>query len=520
MRAVLLTWLAFLAFGFYFALVTPLGEGFDEPWHFGYVQYVAQTGHIPLGRSTRLSEELVTFLEKHPVSWWLNGAFPSLLAHEEYWAQERPVEDAILKNLRFSGKYHESSVEVAEQYERHQPPLYYVFAARVFVLASRFLPLVDTFLALRLFSVLLASTMVPAAFTLARIVLKDPAWTNGVGALVVLFPGLYPGVVRVANDALAVPLACWTFVMLSLFVEHRKLTYLYGLCALLAAGLWTKAFFLPILAAVLLVLTLFAHARAVVVAAGAALAGAPWYVYNLVHSGAFTGLPETVSSQSSIASSFGALRHLDWVNLINVAATSHIWIGNWSLLAIRSWMHKLILIVFLLGVLGILAHPRKAMNRTAIVLSIVYAVFVFGLVYYATQVFQYGGISVSQGWYLTSVIPIEAILFAVGVRFWVGNSRTCALAILPGFLLALLLYTSIFVAMPYYSGITAHKPDGHLATYYFKASDLALMPERLLRFHDWIPRATPWVLLSLGAGFGFWSIGSLVFRRPSIHVCN
>ena len=40
------------------------GEGFDEPWHLGYVQYVAQTGKLPPGPDLHLSVELEQFLDK------------------------------------------------------------------------------------------------------------------------------------------------------------------------------------------------------------------------------------------------------------------------------------------------------------------------------------------------------------------------------------------------------------------------------------------------------------------------
>jgi hypothetical protein len=41
-RLVIPLWLCFLAFGVFVSFVTPLGEGFDEPLHFDYVQRIAQ----------------------------------------------------------------------------------------------------------------------------------------------------------------------------------------------------------------------------------------------------------------------------------------------------------------------------------------------------------------------------------------------------------------------------------------------------------------------------------------------
>src|SRR5262249_56128091 len=67
MRRVGTAWAFFILMGLFVALVVPLGEGFDEPWHFGYVQYLAQTGRLPAGPQNHLSCERDQFLLRHPV---------------------------------------------------------------------------------------------------------------------------------------------------------------------------------------------------------------------------------------------------------------------------------------------------------------------------------------------------------------------------------------------------------------------------------------------------------------------
>src|SRR5262245_16874113 len=109
-----LAWLAFLAAGMFFALMTPLGEGIDEPAHFAYVQHVAQTLRPPLGRVMYLPVEMKRFLEVHPVSWSFHSLHPSLLSHDEYWKQnpeERGSVDRTIRELRFSGRYVEAVIE-------------------------------------------------------------------------------------------------------------------------------------------------------------------------------------------------------------------------------------------------------------------------------------------------------------------------------------------------------------------------------------------------------------------------
>ena len=38
-KPVLAAWILFLSLGLFLSLMTPLGEGLDEPWHFAYVHH-------------------------------------------------------------------------------------------------------------------------------------------------------------------------------------------------------------------------------------------------------------------------------------------------------------------------------------------------------------------------------------------------------------------------------------------------------------------------------------------------
>src|SRR5262245_50357014 len=164
-------WIAFIAAGIFFALTTPLGEGIDEPAHFAYVQHIAQTGHPPRGHAKYLSQELSRFLGAHPVSWSLHSLHPALTSHDDFWKQspeEQASRDAQVRELHFSGRYVEAAGESNVQYETHQPPLYYVLAAPVFAVSSKWLSFTATFLITRIFSVLLASLVVPASRLLSQ----------------------------------------------------------------------------------------------------------------------------------------------------------------------------------------------------------------------------------------------------------------------------------------------------------------------------------------------------------------
>jgi hypothetical protein len=500
-------WLAFLAIGTLWAVVTPLGEGFDEPWHVAYVQHIAQMGKVPLGHSVYVSQEIDLFLHTHPVSWGLHNNFPTLQSYEEYWqqpAESRKERDQLLAGMRFSGQYVEAGDVISGQYENHQPPLYYLISSGPFVVASRLFSFVNTYLLLRLFSVALASLVIPAVISLSEMIFKESRFSLSVVSLVVLFPGLYPDVARVSNDALVVPLVGWTLFFFIATLRQQQSMYVWGLCLMVVAGLWTKAFFIPILAGMFLVLLCLGRVRMAALLLAISALGSPWYLYNFMHTGSITGLPETVASKSSLLSTIHSLWELDWINLFNVTTSSHIWIGNWSFLGVRSWMYKVISWFFWMGALGVVAKQQA--RRDLFPLFVAYFVFVAGLVYYATQVFQQTRLSVAEGWYLGCFVPVEAILFTSGIRVWLGHRWNWGVRAMQLFLLVLLVYGAVFVCMPYYAGLTAHKADGHLAAYHPTFSGLWLMPSRLLRFHPWLPDYFVWALLTVSVGFGFYSM--------------
>ena len=70
---------------FYCALL-PLWEGFDELYHYGYVQYLSKTATFPqVGRAT-LSRELWTSLDFTPVSHFLQPYFQRpTMSFQEYF---------------------------------------------------------------------------------------------------------------------------------------------------------------------------------------------------------------------------------------------------------------------------------------------------------------------------------------------------------------------------------------------------------------------------------------------------
>lgn len=491
----------------------PLGEGFDELWHFAYVQRVAELGKVPESHASHLSKEALAFLQLHPVPWAVHNNFPALPPYEEYWRhpESRASLDAQIAAIRFAGAYSEVANDTSAQYqyESHQAPFYYFLAAPVFAVCSRYLSFVHTFTAMRIFSVLLASSIVPAAFFLARSVLKDFNGAASAAALLVVYPGLYPSITRVSNDALVLPLACWALFSLIRFLEKSTLQRLLVLQGLLIAGLWTKAFFIPILAGVLLCLSYTGRFRAAAFVLAFSMLGAPWYIGNFIQSHAVTGLPEEISGTTSSVTLVQALARLNWINLFRVLRSSHIWTGNWSFLSVRVWMYQVVFATYAVGVLGLFRGRLR--NPWAIAaLAICYVAFIAGLIYYAVIVFRSEGLSVTEGWYLAPMIPAEVVLFVAGIHSLLGRHHRWVLAFAQTALMLMLVYTAAFIEVPYYAGMTSHVSNGQVNTYHPRIADFPVMTERLLRFHQSIPPAVPWIFLSAVVIFVFYSTASAI----------
>src|SRR5436309_11582990 len=138
--------------------------------------------------------------------------------------------------------------------------------------------------------------------------------------------------------------------------------------------------------------------------------------------------------------------------------------------------------LFGLVLAGCFRRRVRINHRTIFPLAVGYAVFGAALIYFATQVFQQTGMSVIQGWYLTLFIPVEAVLFVAGAQGWFGGRWYWVVSALVVASFALLIYSAVFVALPYYAGITSHNPSGHLTTYHPALQDSSVMTHRLLRF--------------------------------------
>jgi len=159
--------IAFLALGMAYAFRTPPWNVPDEPAHYNYVRYVAETGSLPILQTTDApSVQLV-------------GA-----------AVESRSFEAPIERLR---------------YESHQPPLYYLVGALIVTAAHQAgLGTRATAYALRLYSVILATLLVGVVWATGRLALpEDPGLALAAAAVVAFLPMHLAIAAGINNDNLA-----------------------------------------------------------------------------------------------------------------------------------------------------------------------------------------------------------------------------------------------------------------------------------------------------------------------------
>jgi hypothetical protein len=482
--------LAFLLRGIFYCVEQPIWEGFDEWAHFGYVQSLAQHGHLP-SRTEAVSDMLRRSVELAPLSASAAEYSRESLTHDAFWrlsTEERLTRERQLEGL--SPSYRGTgSHQVLREYEAQQPPLYYLILAPVY-LCLRHASLATQVLTLRFVSLLISAIGIVLCYKLA---LQIPASRRAAMPILVLvasWPAFLINVSRIGNDVLALTLgAAFMLSLFSIVLGAPKLRDWVVTGVLLGAALLAKSYMLalvPLLPVVALIEARRCRSwrslpwKGLLVAfAFAGLVAGWWYTGNYRATGTLSGEQiDAAAAHVGFVGKLTAVRSIKWLSVLDAAATTHIWTGGWSFLTVRSWMDRTfecLAIIAGLGLVVLAAHiSRKSYcrgfgSRDACFFLVVcaYALFCSALVYFAIVVYITYGTSVVLGWYLYAIAGVEAVLLASGFTGLVGTRRAAgcvaAVAVLAS---AFDLYTVHFVSVPYYTGLTAHLPSGFVASFH------------------------------------------------------
>ena len=101
---------------------------------------------------------------------------------------------------------------------------------------------------------------------------------------------------------------------------------------------------------------------------------------------------------------------MDWRTVADAGAFSHIWVGGWSFLVVRSWMYRVFEFVAVLAAIGLLMNLigtvrstkrgriLRTLARPPAVLVTAYILMCFAVAYHSLVVFLAQNINTALGW--------------------------------------------------------------------------------------------------------------------------
>jgi hypothetical protein len=403
-----------------YSSLLPLWEGFDEPWHYGYVQYLSSARSLPVLAETRLSEEVWDSMLLSPVSHVLHGPWPELQTFDVYFQltpEARARQRALLESLP-RGRAVPSA---HANYEIQQAPLAYaILAVPDFLLRN--LPLPKRILWLRIFNAMLcaALTFLAAEYLFRTLGLAEP-W-RALGIFCIFACQMYwASIAHISSDGIALVLTAWYFGALARFSNDPDRASALRLSLATSLGLLAKAYFLP-LAAFALSVVAFRRIRllTVFVAIAAALAG-PWYVRNLLLYHNLSGLlmsAAPISARQVLA----ALIHLDWSRTLPYMLRATLWTGNNSFTSFGTATLNCLIALLAAGILMYSVQAFRRRRPDAGEWAIFGAIAIFGaaVIYVVGNdvIFLHGASAGASPWYTE---PLLAPLLAIALS---GMSRT------------------------------------------------------------------------------------------------
>lgn len=438
-----------------FSALLPLWEGFDEAFHYGYVETLWQTRRLPVLGGTKIPYDVSASFQLAPLSHVLTLSIPEAISYDAWFAL--PQDQRAQRRRDLELLIPEPRISSRPNYEAHQPPLAYVLLAPLDWSMARF-PLTVRVLVLRLFCALCSAVFLffGAAALCRELDVPEPFATT---ALFTIFCSemLYATTAHVANDWLAVGISAFFLAALAAFASKPDQRSALRIAAWLSAGLLTKAYFLifAVLAAGIAAILVWRNRTSLrMVLGGAALVivtASPWYLRNWALYGNVAGTHEAFDG-IGIRQALEAAPHIDWLATSGYLARASLWTGNnWF----NSYSSATLDIMLGLLALGMAAWAIKRRAVQPSELAIFAAVFLFsaGVAYASCASFADRGADVAGAspWYTQVLLaPVIALVY-LGLSRWkrIGAGAAAVTVALWGWVLVATWTVKLF---PMYSG--------------------------------------------------------------------
>lgn len=461
----LLFLLALLNSALYCCLL-PLWEGFDEPFHYAYVESLSANRQIPTLKQTTISAEIHASLNIVPISFILKRNIPGTIAFEDWFAFSPAERAKRVQQLQAIPSKQRKQPSTLLNYEAQQTPLAYLLLTPFDTLLSQW-KLPARILVLRLLSSLTATVLIFWAC------IRLSGELGLLGPFRLLFLAVFfemqifaAAVCHIANDWLSITAGAWFLALLAALVNRARVRDAYSLGFIIAIGLLAKAYFLaflPVFLAALAYLRWRSRLPSKTVILSLLipifLAG-PWYGRNLLLYKAFAGLQEQVdvSSRWSVLQVF---LYINWPRTLLNSARWSLWTGNESHLAFSRLTLDLELLLIVAALILFALQIRK--SRSIELWTLLAALlFIAALLYDLCVAASFQPEQTTTGpYYAPCILPALLALACLGLQRseTVGQIIAVVWCLLSAWIATL---TYIAKLIPYYGGFIGRSTLGSL----------------------------------------------------------
>ncbi len=408
-----------------YSVLLPLWEGFDEPFHFAYVQQLGDGQGLPDARTARLSREVGASLLLAPASQAVKQNLPQVTSYTQYfsWPAPRRAEDRQrLRDIPTELRWQPSELL---NYEAHQPPLAYTLLAAPERLLARFsLPVRVAML--RIIAAVAGSLLLlsGAEQLFRQLDVRDPYKTVALFCLLSC-QMTWATIAHVGNDSLAVPIAVWALVALNILGKSPGRRAAAVAAVALATGLLTKAYFLafvPLLVGLCVVRRRW-HELAIASVIICGLAG-PWYARNLVRYGVLAGTQEARAG-IDLPTVLRVAPTVDWPAVIWSSVRVSLWTGNNSFSTFSANTLNLMTVTSLAALLLWVASRHASAEWITLSYCVLF-VLALGYAAIVSHIYTHGAANGPSPWYAQVLLAPLLGLALLGAGRWPRLGRFVA----------------------------------------------------------------------------------------------
>jgi len=430
----------FILNSIFFLFFLPIWEGFDEPSHFAYIQYIAENRRLPTSKSF-VSEQVGESLSKLP----LNQNIAALsTTYADYW---RNYKNGSKKKTEINNSKESRKNEDAKKrmtiYETQHPPLSYIISTPIYSFLANF-DFYLLFFGLRFFNAFLVTIGVLIIYRTISLLIKDD-FVKVASLLFMNFNFMnYYHLVRISNESLVFLLYSFVFFFIIKIIQRPNkigdyllLGMTYGL------GLITKGFFLSTLPVLVIFLTyIFIVNKFKLKTAGyaasvfmlIALVGGWYYARNMLIYGDFTGLRVREIGFKPNAFDIKKILAFDWVKYYHFLFLNFSSVYGWNMTRPDKIFYDVYKVLFSLPYIGFLIYFIKSIFKKnlfakiksqipALIISLMFIIFLLLGIGYTNFRYSYPEFEILGGWYLLGLLPFIIYLFSLGLRLLIPKNK-------------------------------------------------------------------------------------------------